>query len=107
MADDGSSASRCTMSTTSLPIEIEELAAFTLPVIEVPKYRFLGWFIAWGSFLAAIILLVPIVAALYAVNTGGPWWTMAIGTLVGVVGAFLILVIRDLARVISDMLLPR
>ena len=85
----------------------EPRPTFTLPVVEVPKYRALALFIAWGRALAAIMLVIPTAIGYCLAAFAASWWALVVGICAGCIAAFLILVVRDLARVISDMLLPR
>jgi 4-hydroxybenzoate polyprenyltransferase len=80
---------------------------FELPVVEVPKYEALAWFIRWGRALATVMFAAPVAGGAVLAGTGATWWIVPAGVLVGGVAAILTLVVQDLARVISDMLLPR
>ena len=74
---------------------------------EMPTYPALGFLVRHGRALAGLIALLPIAGALCAVATGGPLWLIAGGLVLAPILLLFVLTYVEMARVISDTMIPR
>ena len=74
----------------------------------MPQYRFVRLFLALGPACAAIYALVFVAIGAWAGIQGSIGWiAAALLVVTGLVVGFLVMVLVDLTRLITDMLLPR
>jgi hypothetical protein len=60
-----------------------------------------------GGWIAVLLTLLPIIAGIWLVSIGWPFWWLAIGLGCGVVVFVFIRSYVELVRVMIDMLLPK
>ena len=74
----------------------------------MPHYRYVRWLIAYGSYGAVFCILGFLGAGIWFAATGlvAPFVAVLIA-LLGLVTAFLLMVLVDISKLIAEMLLPR
>ena len=72
------------------------------------NYPAIAILVKHGKALAAVVAVLPVLAALCAVGVFGLHWSVvAAGVVVGLLAGFLFKVMVELTLIITDMLLPK
>jgi len=72
------------------------------------NYPAIAILVKYGKALAAVVALLPVLAALCAVGAFSLHWSwIAVGVVAGLLAGFLVKVMVELTVIITDMLLPK
>jgi len=72
------------------------------------NYPAVSFIVRFGSWLAAIVAVLPVAAAVCAVfGLGAHWAWLPVGVGAGALGGLLIKAMAELVTIITDMLLPK
>ena len=72
------------------------------------NYPAIAILVKYGKALAALVAVLPVLAALCVMATFGVHWSVVIaGVVVGLLAGFLFKVMVELTVIITDMLLPK
>lgn len=74
---------------------------------EIPTYPALGFLVKHGRLVAAVIAALPVLGGIAAVATDGPVLLLLAGVVVAPILLLFVLTYVEMARVISDTMIPR
>ncbi len=74
---------------------------------DIPTYPALGFLVKHGKWLALLIAALPVLGGIAAVATGGSVLLLVAGVVVAPILLLFLMTYVEMARVISDTMIPR
>lgn len=78
-----------------------------MDMTEIPTYPAIGFLIRHGKWLAAVIAILPVLGGVAAAATGGSLLLLVGGVVLAPILLLFVLTYVEMARVISDTMIPR